>query len=246
MNPGPTWWETLMPWLDSVRTTSGERVWTGWAPADGGIDMECEEGPIVVRSISGGEGPHFRRTLAACAEYVMDLSLVSDLLTRTVEWSVEAALLRPVRPSSFPRAGAALPLESRWAVEWRTDTGPLVRTSGESGRGMVARRRRGERRGSQVWSLSMAGAQVFFTACHEPAERPRVKSTSTLVEDGRFTARVTGEGYFDYWMLDPTHSPAPLRTDEGPVEVGSGWGFVRLEHGRETTYGALRKDWGRH
>ncbi|MBW3624794.1 MAG: hypothetical protein KY468_15425 [Armatimonadetes bacterium] len=246
MTSHENWWDTLMPWLDSVRVSVGESVWSGCQPSDGDIDMESAEGPILVRSISGGDSLHHRRTLAACAEYVLDLLLVADLLTHRVEWSIEAPLLRAIQPSSFPRAGVALPLEARWKVEWRTDTGPLVHTSGESGRGVEAHWGRGRQRGTHAWRLCKQGTQVLFAACHEPARPHRqIKTTSALMQEGRYTVRVTGDGYFDYWMLDPAHSPAPLRLGTERVEVGQGWGFVRLEHGRETTYGALRKDWGK-
>jgi hypothetical protein len=241
MSPGDSWWETLMPWLDSVRVSVGDAEWTGCRPADGAVEMEDADGPALVRSVSGGDGPYFRRTWAACAEYALDLVLVSDLLSHTVVWSIEAPLLKAVRPPSFPRPEVALPLESRWAVEWRTDTGPRVRTSGESKRGIEARWGRCEERKTQAWRLSRRGSEVSFIACHEPGERSRVRSLSAFMERDRYTVRVSGTGYFDYWMLDPAHAPEPLRVGEDRAAVGSGWGFVRLEKGRETGYGSLRK-----
>lgn len=244
MSPPESWWESVKPWLDSVRVSVGEQTWTGYRPSDGRIDLESAEGPILVRSVSGGDGPNFRRTLAACEEYVLDLTFVADLLSHTVEWAIEAPLLKAVQPRSFPRSGVSLPLEARWAVEWRTDTGPLVRTSGESCRGVESRRERGNKRGVQVWALRRSGAQVLFTACHEPAERARVKDVSAIMEEGRYTVRVGGNQFFDYWMLDPVHAPSPLHIGEERVEVGQGWGYVRLEHGREKAYGSLRQDWG--
>jgi hypothetical protein len=241
MSPGENWWETLMPWLDAIRVSIGGVAWSGCQPSEGVVNVDSAEGPITIRSIFGGTGPYHRRTQAACAEYALDLFLVSDLLPHTVEWSVTAPLLKPVRPTSFPRPGVPLPLESRWAVEWRTDTGPLVRTSGESRRGVLSNWDRDEAAKTQSWKLSRRGDEVLFLACHEPGERVRVRSLSAVMEWGRYTVRVTGGKFFDYWMLDPAHAPEPLRVGGERTEVGSGWGFVRLERGKETAYGSLRK-----
>ena len=239
------WWETLKPWLDSVRVSADGEEWSGLNPPEGVIDMEGEEGPIVVRSVSGGNAPRFRRTLVSCVEYTLDLLLILDVKVRVMEWAVEAPVLRAIQPPTFPRAKTALPLEARWIVEWHHPAGPTVRTSGESGRGTVGRWGRKNNPRRQRWSIARQEAQSLFVVCHEPAERPGVHGAFALVQDGRYTVRVTGDGFFDYWMLDPEHTPAPLNLGASRVEVGSGWGFVRLERGRETTYGALRQDWGR-
>ena len=144
----------------------------------------------------------------------------------------------------MPRPGIALPLEARWIIEWRASSGPWIRTSGENGRGIEADWDRYENPHAERWRIRRRGDGAILVACHEPIEHRRVQATFTLVQDDRYTVRVTGDGFFDYWMLDPAHTPAPLRLDDERIEVGNGWGFVRLEHGRETTYGALRRDWG--
>jgi hypothetical protein len=245
MRNAPKWWDTLQPWLDSIRVSTGGPVWTGCEPAHARIDMDSEEGPIRVRSISGGEEVRFRRTFAVCAEYVLDLTAVTSPKLQTMEWSVCGSFMKPIQPPTFPREGSDLPLEAQWIVEWTTLAGPKVRTSGESGRGTVARWNRSEQPHSECWSLVRRATSTLFTVVHEPKSRPRVQATFALVQNEQYTVRVTGNGFFDYWMLDPAHTPAPLRLSEDRVlEVGTGWGFVRLEHGRETAYGALRRDWG--
>ncbi len=246
VNSEPVWWEILLPWLDAIAFAADGVAWTGFAPAHSVIDLSDTEGPVMVRSMSGGheEGAGFRRTLAACSEYLLDAALITPAQPGRMDWTLFAPLLRPLHPKALPRDGASLPLESRWSVEWRTDTGPLVHTGGEIGRGSDAVRLRGTNDSNRAWTLSKEGRQGQYTACHEPAARKRVQASFTLVQGGRYTIRVTGDGFFDYWMLDPAHTPAPLHFGEERVEVGCGWGFVRLERGRETTYGALRRDWG--
>jgi hypothetical protein len=239
------WWDALMPWLDSIHVSDGESAWTGCEPGCGRMDMDSEEGPILVRSVSGGEETRFRRTFAVCPEYVLDLTTVSSSQAQPWEWSLSASFMKSVQPAAFPREGSSLPLEARWVVDWTPLAGPKIRTSGESARGTIARWSRSEQAHAESWNLVRKANSTLFTVVHEPAERPRVQATFALVQIEQYTVRVTGNGFFDYWMLDPAHSPAPLRlSDDRILEVGTGWGFVRLEHGRETAYGALRRDWG--
>jgi hypothetical protein len=239
------WWDALLPWLHAVRISAGGPVWTGCDPADTHIDLDSEEGPIMVRSVSGGEAVRFRRTFAVCPEYILDLAFFLSPKVQPVEWSLKASHMKPLQPLAFPREGADLPLEARWVIEWTTLAGPRVRTSGESARGTIARWNGSERPHTECWSLIRKAHSTLFTAIHEPTERPRVQATFALMQEEQYTVRVTGNGFFDYWMLDPAHTPAPLRlSDDRMLEVGTGWGFVRLEHGKETAYGALRRDWG--
>jgi hypothetical protein len=244
MSDGKSWWNILSPWLNAVRLSADGVLWTGFDSLESRTDLERSEGPIYVRSVSWGERPLFRRTLASCAEYVLDIASLSGVLVHTMEWSVKTSLLHPIQPPALPLTGAPLPLEARWIMEWRTPSGLKVRTSGESGRGTLAEWRSQSDPHSERWSVQRRGTDEFFTACHEPAERPRVQATFTLSQKGQFTVRVTGDGFFDYWMLDPAHTPSPLQINGETMEIGAGWGFVRLERGKEAAYGALRRDWG--